>query len=173
MSKVSKKMRFTSDARYQNVVVRKSRSLLGYFTYATNDKREDWGNIFQPKKNGHADCSSFVWLVMKQCGADVGEHAFSTPEMEADAKVTHHFLRQVKAREVRAGDVVIVNVGEGYGGNGHTAVIDSPYRGRKTQIIEIGGIKPDGPVHRSQIGASFKSLLKKGRITYARPISVK
>lgn len=166
----NREMHFTSDAKYQSVMIKKSRHLLGYFSYATDDEREDWGNWTKPNKNGHADCSSFVWLVMKQSGAQVGDHAFSTPEMEQDAKATHRFFKQVKAKKVKPGDVVIVNVGSGYGANGHTAIIDSPYRGRHTQIIEIGGIQPAGPVHRSQIGASFASLLAKGRVTYARPI---
>lgn len=164
------KMTFNDDGKYQNIIIKKSRRLIGYFTYGTDNKREDWGNWANPVKNGHADCSSFVWLVMKQCGASVGDKAFSTPEMEQDAKTDHQFLRQIKAKQVKPGDVVIVNVGNGYGASGHTAIIDSPYRGRKTQIIEIGGIKPTGPVHRSQISASFASLLSQGRLTYARPI---
>lgn len=163
-------MRFTDDAKYKSIMIRKSRQLIGYFTYGTDDQRKDWGQIDHPRRNGHADCSSFVWLIMKQSGANVGQHAFSTPEMEKDAKDGRHFLRRIKAKQVKPGDVIIVNVGRGYGANGHTAIIDSPYRGRKTQIIEIGGIKPAGPVHRSQIGASFGRILASGRLTYARPV---
>lgn len=163
-------MRFTDDSKYKSIMIRKSRQLIGYFTYGTDDERADWGQINNPLKNGHADCSSFVWLVMKQSGASVGNIPFSTPEMEQDAKGGHHFLKQIKAKQVKPGDVIIVNVGTGYGANGHTAIIDSPYRGRQTQIIEIGGIKPIGAVHRSQIGASFGRILASGRITYARPV---
>ncbi len=163
-------MHFTDDSKYKSAMIKKSRKLIGYFTYGTDEKREDWGLINHPNKDGHTDCSSFVWLVMKQAGANVGDQAFSTPEMENDAKGVHRFLKQVKARDVKPGDVVIVNVDTGYDADGHTAIIDGPYRGRKTQIIEIGGIKPNSPVHRSQIGASFGRILKQGRITYARVV---
>ena len=94
---------------------------------------------------------------MKQAGYNVGPTAFSTPEMENDAKNAHQYFRQIHAKNVKPGDIVIVNVGTGYGPNGHTAIIDGPYHGRKTQIIEIGGIDPMGAVHRSTIEQSFQS----------------
>lgn len=107
--------------------------------------------------------------MMKQAGYNVGQTAFSTPEMENDAKNAHQYFRQIHAKNVKPGDIVIVNVGTGYGPNGHTAIIDGSYHGKKTQIIEIGGIDPMGAVHRSTIAQSFQSLLKEGRITYAHP----
>lgn len=106
---------------------------------------------------------------MKQAGYNVGQPAFSTPEMENDAKNAHQYFRQIHAKNVKPGDIVIVNVGTGYGPNGHTAIIDGSYHDRKTQIIEIGGIDPMGAVHHSTIAQSFQSLLKEGRITYAHP----
>lgn len=162
--------KFTDDLHYQNSIIKHSRRLIGYFNYGTDDQRMNFGNWQHPNKNGFADCSSFVWLVMKKAGYNVGQTAFSTPEMENDAKSDHHFLKQVLAKKVKPGDIVIVNVGTGYGSNGHTAIIDGPYRGRNTQIIEIGGIDPMGSVHRSTIVQSFQSILKEGRITYARPV---
>ena len=73
---------------------------------------------------------------MKQAGYNVGQTAFSTPEMENDAKNAHQYFRQIHAKNVKPGDIVIVNVGTGYGPNGHTAIIDGSYHGKKTQIIE-------------------------------------
>lgn len=160
---------FTDDSHYQNTIINHSRRLIGYFNYGTDSQRMNFGNLQHPNKNGFADCSSLVWLVMKQAGYNVGQTAFSTPEMENDAKNAHQYFRQIHAKNVKPGDIVIVNVGTGYGPNGHTAIIDGPYHGRKTQIIEIGGIDPMGSVHRSTIEQSFQSLLKEGRITYARP----
>lgn len=161
---------FTDDSHYQNTIIRHGRRLVGYFNYGTNEQRMAFGNWRHPNRNGFADCSSFVWLVMKQVGYNVGQTAFSTPEMENDAKNQHQYLQQIHAKNVKPGDIVIVNVGTGYGSNGHTAIIDGPYRGRNTQIIEIGGIDPVGSVHRSTIGKSFRSILQDGLITYARPV---
>ncbi|WP_241234178.1 NlpC/P60 family protein [Lactobacillus acidophilus] len=160
---------FTDDSHYQNTIIKHSRHLIGYFNYGTNEQRMNFGNLQHPNKNGFADCSSLVWLVMKQAGYNVGQKAFSTPEMENDAKNTHQYFKQIHAKNVKPGDIVIINVVTGYGPNGHTTIIDGPYHGRKTQIIEIGGIYPMGAVHRSTIEQSFQSLLKDGRITYARP----
>ncbi|EEJ71969.1 NlpC/P60 family protein [Lactobacillus ultunensis] len=162
--------KFVNDERYSAPLVKDGRKLMGFFTYGTNEERTLYNDWHHPDKNGKADCSSFVWLVMKRCGYNVGDTPFSTPEMEEDAKKNHVFFKKILAKNVKPGDVVIVNEGVGYGSNGHTAIIDGHYRGRHTQIIEIGGIKPNGPVHRSVIGESFASLLKAGRITYARPV---
>lgn len=137
--KIPSPTQFTDDSHYQNTIIKHSRRLIGYFNYGTDEQRMNFGNLQHPNKNGFADCSSLVWLVMKQAGYNVGQTAFSTPEMENDAK------------NVKPGDIVIVNVGTGYGPNGHTAIIDGSYHGRKTQIIEIGGIDPIGAVHRSTI----------------------
>ena len=49
----------------------------------------NFSSLQHRNKNGFADCSSLVWLVMKQAGYNVGKTAFSTPEMENDAKNTH------------------------------------------------------------------------------------
>ncbi|GAA3630023.1 CHAP domain-containing protein [Lactobacillus hamsteri] len=162
---------FTDDSHYKSEMIKKSRKMIGYFHYGTNDQRMDFGNWKHPRKDGFADCSSFIWLVMKQAGYNVGEKAFSTPIMENDAKTYHQYFKQIHAKDVKPGDVVIINVGSGYGPNGHTAIIDGPYKGRKTQIIEIGGIDPVGSVHRSIIKRSFHSILDQERVTYARPIN--
>ena len=76
---------FTDDSHYQNTIIKHSRRLIGYFNYGTDEQRMSFGNLQHPNKNGFADCSSLVWLVMKQAGYNVGQTAFSTPEMENDA----------------------------------------------------------------------------------------
>lgn len=144
--------------------------LNGYFTYGTDDERTDWSDWRHPKKDGHADCSSFVWLVMKQAGSQVGEEPFSTPEMEQDAKGSHQFFQAVKPDQTQAGDVIVVNVGVGYGSDGHTGILLEPYHGSQTRIIEMGG-DSHGSVHEANVLDSFgANMLKTGRITFARPI---
>lgn len=80
---------FTDDSHYQNTIIKHSRRLVGYFNYGTDSQRMDFGSLQHRNKNGFADCSSLVWLVMKQAGYNVGQTAFSTPEMENDAKNAH------------------------------------------------------------------------------------
>ena len=125
---------FTDDSHYQNTIIKHSRRLIGYFNYGTDEQRMNFGNLQHPNKNGFADCSSLVWLVMKQAGYNVGQTAFSTPEMGNDAKNAHQYFRQIHAKNVKPGDIVIVNVGTGYGPNGHTAIIDGSYHGKKRKL---------------------------------------
>ena len=80
---------FTDDSHYQITIIKHSRRLVGYFNYGTDEQRMNFGSLQHRNKNGFADCSSLVWLVMKQAGYNVGKTAFSTPEMENDAKNTH------------------------------------------------------------------------------------
>ena len=59
---------FTDDSHYQNTIIKHSRRLVGYFNYGTDSQRMDFGSLQHRNKNGFADCSSLVWLVMKQAG---------------------------------------------------------------------------------------------------------
>lgn len=167
---LSPSTQFTDDSRYHNRLVRSGRGLVGYFTYGTNQERTTFGDWQNPNRDGHADCSSFVWLAMKRAGYNVSQYPFATAMMEKDAKLNHHYFRQISRDQVHPCDVIIVNRGSGANYLGHTAIIDGPYKGLSTQIIEIGG-DDSGPVHRSTIGSSFSGLLQSdGRVTYARPI---
>ncbi|QAR77676.1 hypothetical protein EQH94_16850 (plasmid) [Lactiplantibacillus plantarum] len=40
--------------------------------------------------------------------------------------------------EAKAGDIVIMNQGEGSGNNGHTAILTEDWHGNQTRIIESG-----------------------------------
>lgn len=153
-------------------VLSQAKKLLGYFTYGAHTV-SGYGSWKNPNKNGQTDCSGFVWLCMKRAGYDVGNDAFSTPDMENDAKGPHKYLKKINPKDAKPGDVIIMNVGSGYGGNGHTAIIAGKYKGYQTKIIEMGGDN-HGKVHVSNIHDSFLSLINGGaRITWARPVKKK
>lgn len=149
-----------------------AKKLLGYFTYGAHGV-SGYGSWKHPNKNGQTDCSGFVWLAMKRAGYNVGNDAFFTGTMEADAKGPHKYLKQIKAKDAKPGDVIIMNIGSGVGPNGHTAIIAGKYKGYQTKIIEMGGDNHDH-VHTSNIEYSFYSLIHGGaRITWARPVKKK
>lgn len=155
------------DSGYHNRMIKNARRMLGYFNYGTGKYRANYGSWRHPRKKGTTDCSGFVWLVMKKSGYRVGNWPFFTLPMEKDAKRSHHYLRKISAKNIRPGDVVIANTGNGRGNNGHAAIVDSKYDGMETQIIEMGG-DDNGSVHRSYLGSSLSEKLLKGRITFAR-----
>lgn len=149
-----------------------AKKLIGYFTYGAHGV-SGYGSWKHPNKNGQTDCSGFVWLAMKRAGYDVGNDAFFTGTMEADAKGPHKYLKQIKAKDAKPGDVIIMNIGSGVGPNGHTAIIAGKYKGYQTKIIEMGGDNHDH-VHTSNIEYSFYSLIHGGaRVTWARPVKKK
>lgn len=158
---------YFDDSSYKNRMINNARHLLGYFRYGSGGLRTSYGNWRHPRKHGRTDCSGFVWLVMKKSGARVGNWPFFTMPMENDAKRSHRYLRRISAKSIRPGDVVIVNVKNGLGNNGHAAIVDGKYDGWDTQIIEMGG-DSNGPVHRSTLGGSLSYALAHGRVTYAR-----
>lgn len=79
-------------------------------------------------------------------------------------------MKKISAKNIRPGDIVIVNTGNGVGQNGHAAIVDGKYDGWNTQIIEEGGNLGVDDVHLSSLGSSLSDKLAKGRITYARPV---
>lgn len=152
-------------------ILSQAKHLIGYFTYGAHGG-SGYGGWKHPNKNGQTDCSGFVWLCMKRAGYDVGNDAFSTPDMERDARGPHKYLKQISPKNAKPGDVIIMNVGAGYGASGHTAVIAGKYHGYQTKIIEMGGDN-NGHVHTSNIHDSFLSLIPNARITWARPVKRK
>lgn len=93
-------------------------------------KNENW-SYSQPmrtdfRKNGHADCSSFIWYVCNKCGYDVGPSAFTTFSEP-------QFLDEISADDTDSGSIVVAN------NNPHTAFLEEKWRGGDTQIINMGG----------------------------------
>lgn len=160
-----------SDIGNGGPLLTEAKKLLGYFTYGGHGPAS-YGGWKHPNKNGQTDCSGFVWLAMKRAGYPVGNDAFSTPVMEADAKGSHRYLKQISAKNAKPGDVIIMNVGGGSGQNGHTAIIAGKYKGYQTKIIEMGGTN-NGHIHTSNIHDSFLSLIPNARIIWARPVGKK
>ena len=160
-------MYWVDDSRSNNKLIKSARKLIGYFHYGSH---AGFGNWKKPNKNGTTDCSGFVWLAMKRAGYPVGNWPFTTKDMENDARGTHRYLKQIPASQARMGDVMIVNTGNGLYQNGHAAIVDGPYEGLNTQIIQMGGDSSSQSVHRWTLGSSLSEKLLKGKFTYARPV---
>ena len=73
---------------------------------------------------------------------------------------------------------LIMNVGSGTGGNGHTAILTTKWGGsyKNTKVVEMGGYNADksDDVNTTNIEYAFKSLIDGGaRITFARVTGLK
>lgn len=88
--------------------------------------RTDFGDIGKPKEGGHADCSSFVWYVLKSCGYNTSSTAWTTFTMEP-------YLDKKNDSDTKAGDIVISN------SNPHAGILLETWKGAKTKIINCGG----------------------------------
>lgn len=157
-------------------VLKNALKLVGYFTYSQSN-RTDIGGYPHPtmsslKKSGHTDCSGFVWTVLKVSGYKVPAQMWATGAMESDAKGSHHYLKEIKPSEAGPGDIVVVNVGDGGGDGGHTAILTSKWHGKTdaTKIVQEGGRTDREHVNRDGFRSSFLSLLGAGRVTLCRPI---
>lgn len=145
-----------------------ARSLIGYFSYS-QENRTSFGDPMNPKKSGQADCSSFVWLVLTKAGYKTPQTAWATPSMTSDARGAKQYLQEIPESEAKAGDILVVNLGAGFGNDGHTSILAENWHGNTTKIIEMGGYEADS-VHEGQVDTSFGYLLA-GDICFARAIS--
>lgn len=143
--------------------------LNGYFHYALSSMRTHFMkggksvNDLKSKedldKNGYADCSSFVWLCSKIAGNKVPDNVgWVTSSMESDAKGAHKWFKAVD--KGKSGDVVVVNLNGGSGGNGHTAILKEDWKGDSTQVINCTGWK--GTVCEGSFHDMFLSLIQGG-----------
>lgn len=163
----------TVDSHYDKAssdIVKNARKYLGYFSYYLDHSLssfKDWDN---PPKDALTDCSGFIWFALHKSGYSVPENmGWYTGSMEADAKGDHKWLKEISKKDAKAGDVVIVNTGNGSGSNGHTAILTGDYAGGNTPIIEQGGIGDS--VNESTYNMSFLSLLQQSHTeVFARPV---
>lgn len=153
------------DSKMKSTLLKKARNLVGAFHYGNH---LGFGNWASPNRKGTTDCSGFVWLAMKQAGYNVSDKAFATPTMESDARINHQYFTKISASKAKAGDVMIVNTGNGLYSNGHAAILTGKYRGLATPIIQMGG--NGNSVNYSTLGPSLGNTLLGGRFTYARPV---
>lgn len=144
-----------------------AKSLLGYFSYS-QENRTSFGDPMNPPKNGQADCSSFVWLVLTKAGYKTPQVAWATPSMTSDARGAKQYLQEIPESEAKAGDIIVINLGAGFGNDGHTAILAENWHGKTTKIIEMGGYGADS-VHEGQVDTSFGYLLA-GDICFARAV---
>lgn len=153
-------------------ILQTARGWMGWFHYGEVHPSPSLGkDLKNPNKNGITDCSGFVWLVLNKCGYKVPSNmGWYTGTMASDAKSSHKWLKQVDSKNAKAGDIVIVNDGEGSGGMGHTAILMEDWHGNGTKIINEGGAGGDGGVNTSTFQQAFLSLLAGGDITFAEPI---
>lgn len=158
-----------------------AKEIKGYFSYALIHGEANIGSVENIKKDGITDCSGFVWLVLARTGYKVpNDMAWFTGSMEADAKGSHEWLEEIKASEAKAGDIVIVNTGDGTGGAGHTAILTEDWKENEadakntTMIIQMGGDPSASGVNESSFVGGFLSLVDgtfgAHTITFARPI---
>lgn len=169
-----------STGKSDSDIINIARTMLGYFSYLQVHGESYIGSVENIDKNGITDCSGFIWLALAKSGkyqipADM---AWYTASMRDDAKKDHKYLKEIKPSEAGAGDIVIVNTGDGAGNNGHTAFLtekwkDAPDAKNSTKVIEMGGASHDG-VNESTFDMAFTSLLRGSYdITFARPIEKK
>lgn len=159
-------------------VISTAQSLKDYFTYSmrarTNFAKSGAYNkvskLSDVDKNGNADCSSYVWLVLKLAGYNVPDQCWYTPSMESDAKGDHKYLKEIDEKNAKAGDIVIVNKAGGNGSNGHTAILLEDWHGTDTRVINEGGSQPDGSVHEGKFATEFYPSLQGGVHTFATPV---
>ena len=145
-----------------------AKSLIGYFHYS-QPMRWNFGSVENPDRNGYADCSSFVWLVLTKAGYRTAPRGtlWYTGSMRDDARGTRQYLTEISPNEAKAGDIIIVNLGAGAGNDGHTAVLAEDWHGYTTAIVEMGGMQSGG-VGVGRVDLSFGYLLNGGDVCLAR-----
>ena len=145
-----------------------AKSLIDYFHYS-QPMRWNFGSVENPDRNGYADCSSFVWLVLTKAGYRTAPRGtlWYTGSMRDDARGTRQYLTEVSPNEAKAGDIIIVNLGAGAGNDGHTAVLAEDWHGYTTAIVEMGGMQSGG-VGVGRVDLSFGYLLNGGDVCLAR-----
>lgn len=164
----------TSKNQTDGDILKKAKSYLGSFHYPNPDTHSvamlgGKGASDPDKKNGITDCSGFVWLVLQNAGYKVPDNmGWFTGTMSADAKKDHQWLQAEDEKDAKAGDIVIVNVGSGINGSGHTAILEENWHGDNTKIIQMGG--SHDVINEDTFKSSFLSLLNGGDICLAKPI---
>lgn len=145
-----------------------AKSLIDYFHYS-QPMRWNFGSVENPDRNGYADCSSFVWLVLTKAGYRTAPRGtlWYTGSMRDDARGTRQYLTEVSPNEAKAGDIIIVNLGAGAGNDGHTAVLAEDWHGYTTAIVEMGGMQSGG-AGIGRVDQSFGYLLNGGDVCLAR-----
>ena len=166
-------------------IVKEAKSWIGKFHYLKKDTPtnvrffpdvKDLSDRSSIPADHQTDCSGFVWFVLTRVGVKVPK--FYTGDMENYAKAGTNHLKKIDKEDALPGDIVIMNVGSGAGGNGHTAILTTKWRGSysNTNIVEMGGYNEDkgDDVNTTSIEKSFKSLIDGGaRITFARVTGLK
>lgn len=165
-------------------IVKNAKALMGWFHYSQGNRTNFMNGGKKPdelksksdlNKDGNADCSSFVWLVLKESGCSVPANVgWYTKTMADDAKGPHKWFKQIDPKDAKPGDVIIVNQGSGVGNNGHTAIISENWHGYDTKCINEGGdnttvFHTDGVVEDT-IQRNFGTMLQGSDVVIARPV---
>ena len=173
-----------SDSKACDDIVKNARDLMGWFHYSQGNrtnfmsggkKPDDLKSKGDLNKDGNADCSSFVWLVLKESGYNVPANVgWYTKTMADDAKGAHKWFKQIDPKDAKPGDVIIVNEGSGSGDNGHTAIISENWHGYDTKCINEGGddqtIFHNDGVCEDTIQRNFGTMVQQGDVTIAEPV---
>lgn len=117
----------SSSGKSNNDIIKYAQKIMNECNWSySQPMRTDMGTPNHPKKNGHADCSSFGWFVLKSCGYDVGDSPFTTFSAPK-------YLEPISEGDSKAGDIVIANQ------NPHFAFLEEKWKGGDTRIINMGG----------------------------------
>ena len=158
-------------SRSNSKIIDEGRKYLGWFYYTQDHSLGAFGDWDSPSKSAGTDCSGFIWFVLHKLGGYKlpDNMQWYTGSMENDAKGQHQWLQEIPAKEAKAGDIVIVNTGNGAGSAGHTAFLTEDWHGADTKIIQQGGM--GSSVNEAKYGDSFMSLLAQSHTeTFARPV---
>lgn len=80
------------------------------------------------KEGTNADCSSFVWAVLKNNGYEVSDTPYTTFNME-------QYMDKIDPKDAKAGDVFVMVSGP----LAHTGILEGSWTGGSTPIINEGG----------------------------------
>lgn len=121
----------SSSGKSNNDIIKYAQKIMKDYNWSySQPMRTDMGVPNHPKKNGHADCSSYGWFVLKSCGYDVGDSPFTTFSAPK-------YLEPISEGDSKAGDIVIANQ------NPHFAFLEEKWNGGSTKIINMGGNRWD------------------------------
>ncbi|WP_295730192.1 phage tail tip lysozyme [uncultured Limosilactobacillus sp.] len=163
-----------TDSGGDSDIISIAKKLLGYFHYGQvrpildhvmSDKSSK--DVSSVRKDGVTDCSGFVWLSCYLAGYKVPSGGWFTGSMWQDATGAHNWLQEVSDSDSKAGDVVIVGGPNSSGDGGHTAIIEEPWHGDATKVINENS--SDDHVSEGTFKQEFGSMTSEPRLL-ARPI---
>lgn len=114
--------------------------LEGYWDYSQPKRHTILKHIDNPepsKETAYADCSSFIYFVLKKAGYKVPNYIWTTHSIKADINGKQEYLKKVAPEDAKRGD--IVNWNKGDPSCNHTGILLEDWKGQSTKIVNMGG----------------------------------